>query len=395
MDSVISQAIKDLLEQPLTSDPALDDVLELDTQWDYSWDDPLWTSEESWSTLPPSPEPQILYEILQPGTERHRRFSAERQLGAMITEVPLAPPVYKPQLALPAPPIRLAICAAPLPIHGSAGSSSRTSAAKEKRRRNRGDRRANHQRQRRQRRAAEQSGVRSKAISDPVHNITKGLHWRAACKKHGNTPVLPFFGGYKGYPFSNHSRVPVFIDGRKFPDNEHAYLFRKLAHFRAGELMHLITNISPPINLKREVKFKLCRLLARRAAKEGERGVSIKLDQEDTWDRKKFDSMLFINQQKFLQNPKVTKALLDTEAKFLVEASPTDSFWGAMMGLDHPEMQLGPTSSAFRGENRMGQILMTVRDQLHSEWGFTSANYDPNDRRSYQIAMARRSYGPH
>lgn len=56
--------------------------------------------------------------------------------------------------------------------------------------------------------------------------------------------------------------------------------------------------------------------------------------------------------------------LLETGSKVLVEASPHDRIWGIGMAQEHAD---APYPERWLGENRLGRILMEVRDELSKE----------------------------
>ena len=59
------------------------------------------------------------------------------------------------------------------------------------------------------------------------------------------------------------------------------------------------------------------------------------------------------NKPKYEQNKDLKKLLLSTGNKMLVEASPYDDYWGI--------------GKEFNGENKLGKILMKVREKLGGE----------------------------
>lgn len=65
------------------------------------------------------------------------------------------------------------------------------------------------------------------------------------------------------------------------------------------------------------------------------------------------------NWLKFSQNKDCMQALLSTDSKVLVEASPTDRIWGVGFAPDEAEGR-----DAEYGENKLGKALMRVRDRL-------------------------------
>lgn len=69
------------------------------------------------------------------------------------------------------------------------------------------------------------------------------------------------------------------------------------------------------------------------------------------------------NVAKFSQNPELLRYLLSTDAKELVEASPTDTVWGIGIGMDDP---LRFFRESWRGTNWLGLALMATRMKLRT-----------------------------
>ena len=63
----------------------------------------------------------------------------------------------------------------------------------------------------------------------------------------------------------------------------------------------------------------------------------------------------------FTQNSELREVLLSTEPKELVEASPYDCLWGVGLSVKDPRIT---DKSQWRGQNRLGKILVTVHDIL-------------------------------
>lgn len=80
------------------------------------------------------------------------------------------------------------------------------------------------------------------------------------------------------------------------------------------------------------------------------------------WDDIKDFVMHRAVRSKFIQNKNLSKMLLDTDNSIIVENTPRDSYWanGGKTGNGIPESRGGTMS----GENRLGEILMLVRDEL-------------------------------
>lgn len=79
------------------------------------------------------------------------------------------------------------------------------------------------------------------------------------------------------------------------------------------------------------------------------------------WDNNCQDIVKRANLAKFSQNPKLKEFLLSTGDKIIVEASPNDTVWGIGLPADSPD---AVNPSRWRGENRLGFVLMEVRDML-------------------------------
>jgi ribA/ribD-fused uncharacterized protein len=82
---------------------------------------------------------------------------------------------------------------------------------------------------------------------------------------------------------------------------------------------------------------------------------------QEKWDTHKITIVTTGNRAKFGQNAGLRRRLLDTGDKILAEANPKDFIWGIGLGEDDPAA-LDPAN--WQGENLLGEILMTVRDEL-------------------------------
>jgi hypothetical protein len=74
--------------------------------------------------------------------------------------------------------------------------------------------------------------------------------------------------------------------------------------------------------------------------------------------------MYHLNWRKYRQFPLLRSTLLATGRAYLVEASPTDDFWGVGRRLSPSELQLGPCHHRKWGTNTMGNILMRIRQNI-------------------------------
>lgn len=133
--------------------------------------------------------------------------------------------------------------------------------------------------------------------------------------------------------FSNFSRHGVELEGIYWPTGEHCFQAMK---FSDEEHRERIRQASTPKEAKRLGQ---------------ERTVPIRPD----WDDVRDEIMLRIVRRKFETHADLRQVLLDTGDEQLVEAAPSDPYWGC--GADG------------QGENRLGKILMRVREELRAAGG--------------------------
>ena len=84
----------------------------------------------------------------------------------------------------------------------------------------------------------------------------------------------------------------------------------------------------------------------------------------DSWDGEKVSVMIIALNAKFRQNPDLRVRLMLSSPLRLVEASPYDGFWGALMSKDDANIQC---PEKWMGKNVLGGLLMDLRMQLLSE----------------------------
>lgn len=128
---------------------------------------------------------------------------------------------------------------------------------------------------------------------------------------------------------SNFYRAPFRLHGHEWPTVEHFYQAHKCrdALFQS--------------NIRMAPSPKAAKQLAR-AAEAG--------DMRPDWQNWRMTVMLQALAAKFVQNPPLADQLVATGERILVEASPTDAFWGN-----------GPDG---QGQNRLGYLLTTLRTVL-------------------------------
>jgi ribA/ribD-fused uncharacterized protein len=130
-----------------------------------------------------------------------------------------------------------------------------------------------------------------------------------------------------GY-FSNFSPHPVYVDNERWNTSEHYFQASK---FKNIEVKKKIQSMESPM----------------KAAIEGRDRSNII---RDDWDIVKEDIMYIALKCKFTQHPKLMHELLRTKGLVIIEHTKNDNYWGD-----------GGDGS---GKNRLGYLLMQVRDEL-------------------------------
>lgn len=79
------------------------------------------------------------------------------------------------------------------------------------------------------------------------------------------------------------------------------------------------------------------------------------------WDAISYRVMLTGVHAKFSQNPKLRELLLATDNAMIAECAPRDRLWGIGLGMNNSRAD---DPSQWRGQNKLGQVLMEVRANL-------------------------------
>ena len=93
-------------------------------------------------------------------------------------------------------------------------------------------------------------------------------------------------------------------------------------------------------------------------------GRQVKGFDEKIWYDVSYSKMLIACKAKFKQNQSLGRRLMSTGDRTLVEASPTDKIWG--IGLWEGDDRILDQKN-WNGENRLGKVLMEVREMLWDE----------------------------
>jgi len=143
-----------------------------------------------------------------------------------------------------------------------------------------------------------------------------------------------FYGIQESYGcFSNFSRHGFVIDGIYYKTSEHYFQAMKFAH-SPQDMQAVIQASTPKIaaNIGRDRKRPLRR----------------------DWESVKDDIMRRAVLAKFEAHADIRQILLDTGDEPIIENAPSDYYWGC--GADGT------------GKNRLGKILMEVRDMLRKKY---------------------------
>ena len=145
--------------------------------------------------------------------------------------------------------------------------------------------------------------------------------------------------------FSNGSQHPIDMDGEKFPTVEHYFQAMKAKEFKDDEVYAKILKSKTP-----------------KAAKAA--GKKVKNFVQEVWDAKRDEIMEKAVRAKFVQHPELRKELLATDDKLIGEADPRNTYWGIGTSMD---LEKAKSPSKWRGQNKLGKILMKLRNTFNSE----------------------------
>ena len=141
--------------------------------------------------------------------------------------------------------------------------------------------------------------------------------------------ILGFFGEYRW--LSNFHPCRVEVEDMIFPSSEHAYMAMKTRIPEERRPLTVEGGLTPG-----------------QAKRYGQ-----KVTLQSFWDTLKDHYMLVVLRAKFRQSQELAERLLDTGEKRLEETNYwNDRYWGVCWG---------------EGENRLGQLLMQVRQELRDD----------------------------
>lgn len=108
-----------------------------------------------------------------------------------------------------------------------------------------------------------------------------------------------------------------------------------------------------------EIKEKI--LSTNNVRKQKQLGRQVSNFNEEIWNNSKIKIVYIANNLKFSQNEKLKSKLLETNGKYLVEASPNDAIWGIGIAPDDPRRF---NKARWRGQNLLGKILTQLREDI-------------------------------
>ena len=143
--------------------------------------------------------------------------------------------------------------------------------------------------------------------------------------------------------FSNQAEYPIQIEDVRYPSVEHYFQAMKAKEF--GD----------------EIYKKILETPSGKAVKA--LGKKVKNFHKEIWDAKRLEIMMRGVKAKFVQHPELQKQLLETGDRQIGEADARDSFWGIGTS-ENTDKSADP--SKWKGQNRLGKILMALRDEFSS-----------------------------
>jgi ribA/ribD-fused uncharacterized protein len=152
-----------------------------------------------------------------------------------------------------------------------------------------------------------------------------------------------FWGADKTHGYlSNFYPSPFIVDGLEYICSEQYFIKKKQEKFDT-------TNIELGKKIMNELIPKQIKRLGR----------LVKNYDDVEWNKCRYNIMKESLIHKFSQNTILKKQLLETNTKYLVEASPFDKIWG--IGIKQSDA-MRVFSDLWPGQNLLGKALMEVRD---------------------------------
>ena len=161
------------------------------------------------------------------------------------------------------------------------------------------------------------------------------------------------------YEFTNFYQARVFIDGKKWPSTEHYFQAQKFVGTPYVDMIRL-------------------KCLSAREAFQLSRDPTVSQWRRSDWDAVKDDIMLKALRCKFAQHSDLREKLWKTGDKKLIEHTTNDSYWADGGG-------------SGRGLNKLGKLLMKVRDDIVAKRGrYVEPVNEPSKKSSDRVSFGSR-----
>ena len=155
-----------------------------------------------------------------------------------------------------------------------------------------------------------------------------------------NGNMIGFFT--KNSKLSNHYPCTFKQDGLTFQSSEQYLMFKKAKLFEDEVRATAVLNTSDPAHAK-------------------SLGRKVENFNPVVWNKASSAYMEAALMAKFQQNDDLGTFLKNTGNKLLVEANPTDQYWGVGLSLDDGSLW---DQTKWKGKNKLGTLLMEIRDKL-------------------------------
>nr|CAD2204652.1 unnamed protein product [Meloidogyne enterolobii] len=183
--------------------------------------------------------------------------------------------------------------------------------------------------------------------------------------------IYPFLG--KDHPFSNFAYAKFNYDNYEWGCTEQAYVAAKAAFFNRGDILNQVKGMTHMDEVS-ELTNKSRKIIASNGAQTTFKGVHPReykflgkeiegnKKQREEWNEKSEQILEALVIQKFTQNKHLGELLIGTKDNWIVEANGNDPIWGVGKYQNDPSLKdWSPNSKEF-GLNKMGKILVKVRE---------------------------------
>lgn len=112
-------------------------------------------------------------------------------------------------------------------------------------------------------------------------------------------------------------------------------------------------------------------------------GRTVNIDVKE-WNERRDECMALVVEAKFTQNAELMNKLLNVKGDIIEENTWKDGYWGMYKKLDHVEEQSRQPVYKLYGENKLGKILMSIRDKYLADDKNNDNKNDENKNKSEQ-----------